>query len=110
MLTENILWSNQELLPILLSYIESTNYYTRALGYLVAKALLDKLSGQRQVDVARKLLDGMKLQEISGIDDLPAEPGQFIEVSPISLQLVLVDPLLIESKRGARKTCSSQAD
>jgi len=91
MLTENILWSNQELLPILLSYIESTNHHTRALGYLVAKALLDKLSGQHQVDVARELLDGMKFQEINEIDDLPAEPDQFVEVGPYSLRLILVD-------------------
>ncbi|KAJ3564821.1 hypothetical protein NP233_g8044 [Leucocoprinus birnbaumii] len=80
-IAQNILMSNQlfELLPILLSYVGSTDPYTRALGYLVAKALLSKLSGQHQVDLARKVLDIMKVEVIGGIEDLPAEHDQFVE-------------------------------
>jgi U3 small nucleolar RNA-associated protein 10 len=89
--TENILVSNRlfELLPILVSKIESTNPHARALGYLIAKSLLAKLSGQHRVDVAKKILDVMKLEEISGIEDLPAEHDQFLEVGFIIVGVIL---------------------
>lgn len=82
MYTGNILISNRlfELLPALISKIESTNPHTRALGYLIAKALLGMLSGQDQTDVARRVLEVTQLEEISGIEDLPAEHDQFVEV------------------------------
>lgn len=75
--------SNQllELFSVLLSRIESTNPHTRALGYLVAKALLNKLSGEHQVKFARKVLEKMKLEEVGGIEDLPVEHDQFVDVS-----------------------------
>ncbi|KXN83997.1 U3 small nucleolar RNA-associated protein 10 [Leucoagaricus sp. SymC.cos] len=80
-IAQNILMSNHlyELLPVLSSKLESSNPHTRALGYLITKELLGKLSGRHQVDVARRILDVMKLEEISGIDDLPADHDQFLE-------------------------------
>ncbi|KAF9451337.1 hypothetical protein P691DRAFT_663457 [Macrolepiota fuliginosa MF-IS2] len=78
---QNILMSNQliDLLPVLLSKIGSSNPHTRTLGYLVAKTLLNKLSGEHQVDIARRILAVMRLEEISGIEDLPVKHDQFLE-------------------------------
>lgn len=69
-----------EHLPKILGGIKSTNPHTRALGYLVAGALLNKLSGEYQLDTARKLLDVMDLGEICQIEDLLPENDHFLEV------------------------------
>lgn len=82
MFQENILKSNRlfELLPIFLSRLESVDPHTRALGYFVANALLSKLSGEHQVDVASRVLEVVKLEEISGVEDLSAERDPALEV------------------------------
>ena len=69
-----------EHLPKLLRDITSTNPHTRALGYLITGALLNKLSGDCQVDTARKILSVINLGEFRQIEDLLPENDHFLEV------------------------------
>lgn len=82
MLVSNHLFDH---LSVLLSTLQSTDPHARALGYIVTRALLSKLSGEHQVNAARKVLETMKLEEIGGIEDLPADHDKFLEVCPFML-------------------------
>ncbi len=91
-ISENILMSNRlfEHLPKLLRRIESTNPHTRALGYLVAGALLKKISGEHQIDTAKTILDVMNLAQIQGIEYLLPKNDQFAEVCPPLYEQIIV--------------------
>lgn len=87
--SENILVSNNlfDHLSVLLPTLQSPDPHTRALGYLVTRTLLSKLSGEHQVNAARKVLETMKLEEIGGIEDLPADHDQFLSVCSLVLAI-----------------------
>ena len=52
-----------------LSVLKNTNHNARALGYLVTRALLGKLSGQHQLNVAQRAIQAMAIETLSGMED-----------------------------------------
>ncbi|EKM74924.1 hypothetical protein AGABI1DRAFT_123475 [Agaricus bisporus var. burnettii JB137-S8] len=94
-IAQNVLVSNHlfDHLSVLLSTLQSTDPHARALGYLVTRALLSKLSGEHQVNAAAKVLETMKLEEIGGIEDLPADHDKFLDMlQEISDKNVILKP------------------
>jgi U3 small nucleolar RNA-associated protein 10 len=61
------------------SKLTDPNPYISLMSHLIALGLIRKLSGDHQVEVAHRIVDVMKLEQLSGIDDLSQE--QNIEVS-----------------------------
>ena len=52
-----------------LGALKDTNHNARALGYLVTRALLGKLSGQHQLSVAQRAIQAMAIETLSGMED-----------------------------------------
>lgn len=50
------------------------------MSHLIALGLIRKLSGEHQLEVAHTIVDVMKLEQLSGIDDLSPEENM-LEVS-----------------------------
>lgn len=50
------------------------------MSYLIALGLIRRLSGEHQLEVAHKIIDTMKLEQLSGIDALSQEEDA-LEVS-----------------------------
>ena len=50
------------------------------MGYLIALALIKKLSGEHQLEFSHTIVNAMKLEQLSGMDDLSQEQNT-IEVS-----------------------------
>ena len=69
---DNILVSDR--LPIyldsLIGKLEDARPHVELLGYLIALSLIKKSSGQSQIEMARKFLDVLGLDELPDIDDL----------------------------------------
>lgn len=57
-----------------------SNPYVSLLSHLIALGLVRKLSGEHQLEVAHTIVDAMKLEQLSGIDDLSQEQNP-LEVS-----------------------------
>jgi U3 small nucleolar RNA-associated protein 10 len=72
-LTENILASNDyaQHLTSLLKKMQDADPYTSAMAHLVARALVARLSGERQIHAAGKMLDAMHLETLDGMEDIP---------------------------------------
>jgi U3 small nucleolar RNA-associated protein 10 len=58
-------------LTSVLEKMQDADPHTRALAHLVARALLGRLSGEKQIDAARKMLDAMHLETLDGMEDIP---------------------------------------
>lgn len=73
--TENILSSDRFPIHIntLMSKLTDSNPYISLLSHLVALGLVRKLSGEHQLEIAHKIIDTMKLEQLSGIDALSQE-------------------------------------
>ncbi|GJE92911.1 U3snoRNP10 and BP28CT domain-containing protein [Phanerochaete sordida] len=56
-------------LEFLLERLNASDAHARALAYLVCRALLGNLSGERQVDVAHKIVNAMKLESLDKLED-----------------------------------------
>jgi len=69
--TDNILPSENPSghIDFVLSILKDANQNARALGYLVARALLGKLSGQHQLGVAQRTIQAMAIETLSGMED-----------------------------------------
>jgi len=52
-----------------LGVLNDANPNARALGYLVTRALLGKLSGQHQLSVAQRAIQAMAIETLSGMED-----------------------------------------
>jgi len=78
--TENILISNDypAHLDALLGKLGDSNAHGRVLGYLVTRALLDRLSGENQTDTAHRILQAMELEQLTGLLN---SPDDFNDVS-----------------------------
>ncbi|KAF8999772.1 hypothetical protein BDQ17DRAFT_1360346 [Cyathus striatus] len=74
-IAHNILKSNTFKAQVdhLILKLYAENPHSRSLGYLIARSLISQLSGEHQIDVADRVLAVMKLDSISGIEDISAE-------------------------------------
>ena len=52
-----------------LDVLKDANHNARALGYLVTRALIGKLSGQHQLSVAQRAIHAMSIETLSGMED-----------------------------------------
>jgi U3 small nucleolar RNA-associated protein 10 len=52
-----------------LGTLKKGNHNARALGYLVIRALLGKLSGQHQLSVAQRAIQTMAIETLLGMED-----------------------------------------
>ncbi|PPQ90282.1 hypothetical protein CVT25_013107 [Psilocybe cyanescens] len=57
----------------LLGKLKDSHSHVKLMGYLVALALVKKLSGDRQIDVAHEIIATIDLNELSGVDDSSQE-------------------------------------
>ncbi|KZT03292.1 uncharacterized protein LAESUDRAFT_744673 [Laetiporus sulphureus 93-53] len=70
-MAENILASDRysQQFQLLLAKLRDNNPRSRALGYLVARALLIRLSGEHQLNAALQMLQAMQLKTLEGMSD-----------------------------------------
>lgn len=69
--TDNIMLSESPLdhVDFVLDTLKKGNHNARALGYLVIRALLGKLSGQHQLSVAQRAIQTMAIETLLGMED-----------------------------------------
>jgi len=82
-LEENILSSDgyAQHLSSLLDKMRDADPHTYAMAHLVARALLGRLSGDRQIDLAGKMLDSMRLEILDGMEDIHEDKdGEMVSV------------------------------
>ena len=74
-LTENILSSDRFPLHVdtLMSKLTDSNPHISLMSHLIALGLVRKLSGEHQLEIAHKIINTMKLEQLSGIDALSEE-------------------------------------
>ena len=63
-----------------MSKLTDSNPHISLMSYLIALGLIRRLSGEHQLEVAHKIIDTMKLEQLSGIDALSQEEDA-LEVS-----------------------------
>ncbi|EKM52689.1 uncharacterized protein PHACADRAFT_101069 [Phanerochaete carnosa HHB-10118-sp] len=73
----------------LLGRLNGGDAHARALAYLVCRALLGHLSGERRVDVAHKIIATMKLENLEGMEDFMRGSGDLQVVRILSTAVVL---------------------
>ena len=56
-------------IDFVLGVLDDANPNARALGYLVTRVLLSKLSGQHQLNVAQRAIQAMAIETLSGMED-----------------------------------------
>lgn len=82
---DNIILSEKPLdhIDFILGVLRSENHNGRTLGYLVVRALLGRLSGQHQLDVAQRTVQAMAIETLSGMEDFMKGSGdlQFVRYS-----------------------------
>lgn len=69
--TDNVMLSENpsDHVDFVLGTLKNENNNARVLGYLVTRALLGKLSGQYQLSLARRTIQVMAIETLSGMDD-----------------------------------------
>jgi len=65
-----------------MSKLTDFNPHISLMSHLIALGLIKKLSGEHQLEVAHAIVDAMKLEQLSGIDDLSQEQNT-LEVSSV---------------------------
>ncbi|KAL0575096.1 snoRNA-binding rRNA-processing protein utp10 [Marasmius crinis-equi] len=70
-IAENILSSNNypEHLNTLIAKLTDENPHARVLGYLIAKGLVARLSGEHQVAAAQQVLDSLSLEQLATLEE-----------------------------------------
>ncbi|KAA1474189.1 hypothetical protein DENSPDRAFT_781033 [Dentipellis sp. KUC8613] len=73
-MAETILISNEhaEHFAFLLAKLKDTDSHARDLAYLVVRALLGKMSGEHQIEAARRVLEAMNLESLEGMEGFMA--------------------------------------
>jgi U3 small nucleolar RNA-associated protein 10 len=56
-----------------MSKLTDSNPHISLMSHLIALGLIKKLSGEHQLEVAHKIIDTLKLEQLSGIDGLSEE-------------------------------------
>lgn len=79
----NILKSNSYSVHFeaLVKKLQDASHHTRVLGYMITTALLRLLSGEHQLDAAHRVLDAMKIEELSGIEDVSLQTQNLSDVN-----------------------------
>jgi U3 small nucleolar RNA-associated protein 10 len=74
-LLDNILASDrlEAYVDSVIDKLQDSQPHVKLLGHLIATSLIKKLSGVDQVEIARKILSLMRIDELSGIDDTSQE-------------------------------------
>ena len=82
--TDNIILSENPLdhVDFVLGILKDENHNARALGYLVTRALLGKLSGQHQLSVAQRAIQAMGIETLSGMEDFMKGSSNLQSVRP----------------------------
>lgn len=75
-------------LTFLLSKLTDNDAHARALAYLVCRALLGYLSGEKQIDTAHKVIGAMQLESFDGMEDFVRGSGD-LQVVSLSFQSML---------------------
>ena len=89
--------SFQHHFDMILAKLQDSNPYSQVLAYLVARALLSRLSGEHQIDAARRILEAMQIESLG-------EMGAFMnDVS----NLEVVSKLLSAKQQMLRSFSSS---
>lgn len=65
--------------------MQDLNLFPRALAHLIARALLSRLSGDRQIDAANRMLDAMHLETLSGMEDIPDDDNTMMVNSSLQM-------------------------
>jgi U3 small nucleolar RNA-associated protein 10 len=75
LLLDNIIASDrlEAYVDSVISKLQDSQPHVKLLGHLIATSLIKKLSGVDQVEIARKILSLMRIDELSGIDDTSQE-------------------------------------
>jgi U3 small nucleolar RNA-associated protein 10 len=66
-----------------MSKLTDSNPYISLMSHLIGLGLIRKLSGKHQLELAHKIVDAMKLEQLSGIEDLSPEKN-LLDVSSIN--------------------------
>lgn len=77
-------------LDTVIAKMQIDNNHVKLINHLIALALVRKTSEERQVHVARKLVDAMAIEHLSGVDDLSQE-HLALEVCSLSYLKSVVD-------------------
>jgi U3 small nucleolar RNA-associated protein 10 len=56
-----------------MSKLTDSNPHISLMSHLIALGLIRKLSGEHQLEIAHKIIDTMKLEQLSGFDALSQE-------------------------------------
>jgi len=56
-------------IDFVLGVLKDANHNARALGYLVTRAVIGKLSGQHQLSIAQRAIQAMSIETLSGMED-----------------------------------------
>lgn len=81
----------------LLGKLKDSHPHVKLMGYLVALALVKKLSKDRQIDVAHEIIATINLNELSGVDDSSQEH--------LALGVSNVDPLIYSHHSRIYSVC-----
>ena len=94
--TDNILLSENPLdhVDFVLGVLKDENNNARALGYLVTRALIGKLSGQHQLSVAQRAIQAMGVETLSGMEDFMKGSE---DLQSVRCSLFRLPPALIRS-------------
>ncbi|KAF8966928.1 armadillo-type protein [Flammula alnicola] len=86
-IAENIMSSDRfsAHLDSVISKLQDCHPYVKLMGYLIALALIKKLSGGHQIEIAHKILGVMAIDQLSGIDDMSQEHLTLDSTGDISL-------------------------
>lgn len=94
-IAENVLRSDRftKHLDTLMAMLQDENSHSRAFGFLVMRALVERMSGAHQVEVANKVLDALKLEQLPALDDLAQDQNLDLLVSAEAVaKAVVVKP------------------
>lgn len=80
--TENILRSNHYAvyLDTLIAKLGDPNPHVKVFSYLIMHFLLEQLSGEHQINAARRVLDATDFEELNGVEDLAQTNENLLEV------------------------------
>jgi U3 small nucleolar RNA-associated protein 10 len=68
---------------VLVAKLLDVNVHSRVLSYLVTRALLRQLSGEHQLEAAHRVLQVTNIEQLDGIEDLPAWSDNLFDVCRI---------------------------
>jgi U3 small nucleolar RNA-associated protein 10 len=107
--TENIMLSENpsDHVDFVLGALKDENHNARALGYLVTRALLAKLSGQYQLSVAQRAIQAMAVETLSGMEDFMKGSDNLQSVRCFFRLRHTTNILVVDQRYESRCLCSA---